>query len=144
MLLYRELFRRLKGGFHPAWSYRACCGLLVALDLFGFIGLLWYFLLRAYLAIPPMLLTRVAAGYLLLVLLLIFIALKYGRLVSVRVATMFYLSVGLFFLLAGVQEGRGLEIPVWPWIFVWIVTLGVLLVNFMRELVPNENETPRK
>ncbi|HDS30566.1 MAG TPA: hypothetical protein ENN67_05920 [Firmicutes bacterium] len=143
MLLYRELFRRLKGSFFPPWSYRACCGLLVLLDISAFVGLIWYFLLRRIAPVDPILLTQIATGYLLLVIILIFISIFYGKLMSVRVATMFYLSIGLFFLVTGIQSGRGLDFPVWPWIIVWLVTLWVLLMHFAKEFASGEKENPQ-
>ena len=143
MLLYRELFRRLKAGFHALWSYRLCCTLLVSLDVSSVLGFVWYFFFRETVSVAPEILVILAVLYLIFVGTLFFIAMTFGKLVSVRVATMFYLTVGLFFLVTGLYADMEQEFPLWPWLIVWLATLLILLFNFAREFTEGQNKTPQ-
>ena len=143
MLLYRELFRRLKAGFHALWSYRLCCILLVSLDISAVVGFVWYFFFRESVSVAPATLTILAVLYLIFVGALFFIAMAFGKLVSVRVATMFYLTVGLFFLVTGLYADMDQEFQLWPWVLLWITTLMILLFNFAREFTEGQDKTPQ-
>lgn len=143
MFIFRELLRHLKGSFEPSWSFRACCLLLLVLDVSGFMALMWYFFLRESNPLEPVFITIFASVYLFGVLVLFIISVFFGKLMSVRVATMFYFSVGGFLLATGIQQGKGLEFPVFPWIIIWCITLGILFQNVASEFASLKTKTPQ-
>jgi len=61
-----------------------------------------------------------------------------GKLKTVQTASLFYGSVGLYFLLSGYYGLDNREFSRWPWFVVWAVTLIIVLVNFSNEYAKNK------
>jgi hypothetical protein len=72
------------------------------------------------------------------------LALSFSRLRSIQTASLFYLTVGLFFLLHALLGSTGREFALWPWIIVWGASLLTALVQFGREFNLEQHETPHE
>ena len=141
MFFLKEMIRYLRGGFKARWAFVTAAVLLSILDPTTFSSIAWYFLFRQFLPIPPAILIGLAQIYLVLAIIMAGVSLV-GRRSAVRTVTLFYISVGLFFLLNGWFGLSGREFGVWPWVLVWVATLGVMVSQFSREFEPGENKTP--
>ncbi len=135
---------RLRESFSSTASYRTCCFLLILLDSCAFIGLIWYFFLRKSFPVSPEFLIGISIVFLACTGLHAFVATWFGRLQTVRAAAMFYCTVGLFFLVTGLMGSQGKEFSVWPWVIVWIATLGVLLGYAAKELILDKSKAPHE
>jgi hypothetical protein len=133
MLAFREMLGHIRNGFPSRWTSVLTISLLSVLDFISFIGLIWWFAIKGDFPLIPGAITILATIYLACVAILGILAFGFGKLRSVRAAVLFYLSIGLFFLLAGILGLSGRIFSPWPWILIWIFTLGVVLTNFSRE-----------
>lgn len=144
VLAFRQLFSHLREGFSTAWAFYAACVLLTALDAGALFSLVWFFLFRSILPVRPETIMWLGAAYVLLAALSGCLAVIFSRLRSVQTATLFYLTVGVFFALHGLLSSADREFALWPWVLLWAVTLTVVLVQFGREFASQENETPHE
>ena len=142
MFFLKEMVRYLRGGFKDSWAFVAAVILLSILDPTTFSSIAWYFLFRGLLPLQPATLTMLAQIYLVVATVMALISLL-GRRSAVRTVTLFYISVGLFFLLNGWFGMSGREFAAWPWVLVWVATLGVTVSQFSREYEVGENKTPQ-
>lgn len=140
---FRTLSRFLRRGFPSRRKFVAVLALLVILDSAAFLGLVWFFFLKTLLPVAPQPLLWISVVYLLLVLLLAVLSLG-GQLNSLKAVVLFYLSVGLFFMLRGLLEIQGRVFSVWPWILVWVATLALTVQRFGLEWSEEEKEPPRE
>jgi len=133
MFFLREIYSHLRAGFRSETSFLMACILLGVLDLGAVVGMIWYFFFRWDVPINPSILMAVSSLYLLCAWMVAMLATRFSRLLSVRAVALFYISVGLFFLLFGFMDLGGRMIAVWPWAVMWVVTLAVVLANLGRE-----------
>lgn len=138
MLAFREMLKHIRDGFPSRWTSVLTIALLTILDFVSFVGLIWWFILRAEFSLLPEILTVLAVIYLGCTGILAIMAFGFGKLRSVRAAVLFYLSIGLFFLLAGLLESSGKTFSPLPWVILWVFTLGVVLSSFSGEFYGKE------
>ena len=135
----RETLNYLRSGFKTRWSFIIALAMLTILDTFAFAGIIWFFLLKTIFPIPAQTLTIIGGAYLAcasaMALLSLFCSLN-----AVRALSVFYVSVGIFFLLYGEFESSGLEFKTWPWAVLWVVTILIAGSQFSKEYKPEENE----
>jgi hypothetical protein len=141
MYFFKEMLAYLRTGFVNRWTFIAAVILLSLLDPITFVGIVWYFLLRQLLPIEPNLLILISHVYLSAAILMGILSIL-GRLKAVRAVSLFYISVGLFFLLTGMFAADGKEFAAWPWIILWMTTLVVTLRQFGTEFRIDKKETP--
>jgi hypothetical protein len=143
MYLFKEMLGYLRKGFASGWAFVTVVIILSILDPCTFLGIGWFFLFRDTLKIDPAMLVRLAEVYLVLASVLGLISTVFGKLGAIRAVSLFYISVGLFFLLKGVLEMSGRDFQTWPWVLVWIATLGTTISQFGREYEFGHEKPPR-
>lgn len=139
MLAFREMLAHIRNGFPSTWSSTLTIALLSILDFTSFVGLIWWFVLRGEFPLFPRVIAISAVIYLACVMILGILAFGFGKLRSVRVAVLFYCSIGLFFFLAGVLGMSDRIFSPWPWVLIWLFTLWMVLSNFTREFQGQKN-----
>jgi len=134
MMGFRKIFEHLGSGFSQRWAWLTAAGLMIILDPVTIIGLIWFFVFSGRYPLEPSVLTWLASLYLLLAVVLVVISFIYGRLESIQTTGLFYMSVGIFFLLRGVMGTSGTDFSNWPWIIVWMAILVLIFSHFGKEL----------
>jgi len=139
--LLRETLNYLRNGFKSKWSFVVALIMLIFLDIFAFAGIIWFFLLKSIFPIPTQTLTILGGAYLACASAMALLSLLCS-LNAVRALSVFYVSVGIFFLLYGEFESSGLEFKTWPWVVLWVITILIAGSQFSKEYKPEENEKP--
>ena len=142
MFAFREMLKYLRKGFANDWAFVAVVIFLSLLDPSTVAGIVWFFLFRDTLKIDPSVIVRMAEVYLAMASGLGIVSTIFGKLGAVRAVSLFYISVGLFFLLKGIMEESGREFQTWPWVLVWIATLATTISQFGREYKPGNEKPP--
>lgn len=139
MLILKRLLHWLRLGFNDKPSFVIAVILLSLLDPFAFLGLLWFFLFQNVLAVESEILLRLALVYVILCICFGFVSIR-SKNATLKYSTMFYLSVGLFFILKGWFGISGKTFSPFPWIILWVFSLYSVIQQFGREYVLVEKE----
>lgn len=144
MFFLREIYSHLRAGFRSETSFLLACTLLVILDCGAVIGLIWYFFFRNSARLDSSILLGISCVYVMCAWMVAMLATRFSRLMSIRAASLFYISVGLFFLLYSLMDLGGKIIAIWPWGVLWVFTIGVILSNLGHEFTTGRPNEPRE
>jgi hypothetical protein len=132
MVIFKEIVEYLKSGYKSRAVFLLTLTLLTILDPVAFAGLVWVLFFAKVAPLSSQFLIVASGVYLGLVSILL-VATTNTSLKALKSIALFYLSIGIFFLLKGWMESMGKEFELWPWLLVWIASLGYSLSLFISE-----------
>lgn len=133
------LLKKLRGHLPSTAAYYAAFVLLIGLEILTGAAIIWHFILRDILPVPPMWQAIAGGIYTAMALTYLLINLT-GSMLCFKIQGFLYISVALFFLLKGFLLLQSREFNPWGFYILWVALLIVSARETIVEVGPDLRE----